>query len=96
MTLPRHPQSQHEPNNREPSSGEWGPPEHVRPATRWIALSLLLFVAESLISMIAQQHHLRLHHSVLGAALFLAPVAGLACLGAAALAWRRGSRNAGH
>ena len=96
MTLPRYPESQLEPNDRGPSPGEWGPPMHLRPAMRWIALAFLLIVTDSLVSMIVHQHHLRLHRSVLGFALFLIPVAGLACLGVAALSWRRGSRNAGH
>jgi hypothetical protein len=96
MILPGYPESQHEANDSGPSRGEWGPPKHLRPAMRWIALALLLIVADSLVSMIAQQHHLSLHRSVLGFALFLIPVAGLACLGVAALSWRQGSRNAGH
>ena len=96
MTLPRYPESQHEPNDRGASSGEGGPPTHLRPAMRWIALALLLIVADSLVSMIAQQHHLSLHRSVLGGALLLISVAGLACFGVAALSWRRGTRSAGH
>lgn len=61
---------------------------------RWIALASLLIVADSLVSVIAQQYHMRLHRSVLGFALVLIPVAELACLGVAALSWRRGKRNA--
>jgi hypothetical protein len=63
---------------------------------RWFALAFLLMVAESLISLIAQQHHLSLHRSVLGAAVVVCDFAGLACLGVAWLSWRRGRRNAGH
>jgi hypothetical protein len=68
----------------------------LRPAGRWFALASLLFVAESLGSVIAQQHHLSLHRSLLGAALVIGDFAALACLGVAWLSWRRGSRNAGH
>jgi hypothetical protein len=61
----------------------------------WVTLASLLMGSASLIGMIAQQRSLNLHHTVLGGALFLAPVAALACSSLAALSWWRGKRNAG-
>jgi len=61
----------------------------------WVALSSLLMGSASLFGMIAQQDNLKLHRTVLGAALLFVPVAALACAGLAALSWWRGRRNAG-
>ena len=94
MSLPGYPESQHERRGWRPSSRGSRPPEHVRPALRWIMLGSLLLVTGSLASLLAHEHRLVLHHSVLGAALLLITLGGLVCYGMAALSWLWGSRNA--
>lgn len=71
-------------------------PFQLRPVYRWIGTGGLLVACGILLAEIASQRHWTLHHSALGVAVFLLPAAGLACLGMAAVTWRRrdGRRSA--
>lgn len=64
-------------------------PVQLRPVARWVGTGGLLVICGVLLSEIAIQQHWTLHHSALGVAAFLLPVSGLACLGIAAITWRR-------
>jgi hypothetical protein len=55
-------------------------------ALRWLAVGGVLLAAQGLLTQTAMEHHWTLHHSALGVAVFLLPVAGLACI--AVSLWR--------
>jgi hypothetical protein len=65
-------------------------PFRLQPVCRWIGTGGLLVACGVLVAEIASQRRWTLHHSALGVAAFLLPVAGLACLAIAAVTWRRG------
>jgi hypothetical protein len=64
------------------------PPRYRRLAV-WVGAAWLCLESGVLLSTVAQQRHWTLHHSVLGVAALLLPVAGMACVAIAALAWRQ-------